>query len=121
VPGCLNFEDFLLISQDSNFFLKVFCRQKSFSEGQENIFLPAEPMFLPDTPPIQALGGALLQNELKLISFSIKLGFQLMKPLLEDKRIFFWQQNLCFFLILHRFKLLVVHIFRSSSNLKPSL
>jgi hypothetical protein len=30
----------------------------SFAEEQKNIFLPAEPLFLPENPQIQALSGS---------------------------------------------------------------
>jgi hypothetical protein len=32
---------------------------ETFAEGQMNIFLPAEPLFLPETPQIQALSDFL--------------------------------------------------------------
>jgi hypothetical protein len=47
---------------------------ETFAGEQENIFLPAEPMFLPDTPQMQALGGPHLDKQLKLNSFITILG-----------------------------------------------
>jgi hypothetical protein len=32
---------------------------ETFAEGQMNIFLPAEPLFLPETPQIQAISDFL--------------------------------------------------------------
>jgi hypothetical protein len=41
--------------QSNKFGIKA---HESFAEELKNIFLPAEPLFLPETPQIQALSGA---------------------------------------------------------------
>jgi hypothetical protein len=46
----------------------------SFAEEQKNIFLPVEPLFLPETPQIQGLSNPHLDKQLKLNSFITILG-----------------------------------------------
>jgi hypothetical protein len=67
-----------------------------FAEEQKNIFMPAEPLFLPETPQIRGLGSRHLDKQLKLNSFVTILGHCHMKAYLKYKRIFLCQQNLLF-------------------------
>jgi hypothetical protein len=46
----------------------------SFAEEQKNIFLPAELLFLPETPQIPGLTGLHLDRQLKLNTFITILG-----------------------------------------------
>jgi hypothetical protein len=65
-----------------------------FTKEQKKFILPAEPLFLPETPQIPAFSETHLDKQLKLNFFVTILGHCHMKAYLKYKRIFFANKTL---------------------------